>query len=100
MALHREATYVQASLDDCIVLVFHQTAIKCCKNCFVLKHLNFYAYSAPLADSNLCIWLCTHNYLQPLEYHCSQILVGNYTVLNICELQLEAAKVYLRIVML
>lgn len=91
---------MQTSLGDCFVLVFQQTAIKCCKNCPVLKQLNFYAYSAPLADSDLCIWLCTRNYLQPSEYHCSQILVGNYTVLNICELQLEAAKEYLRIVML
>lgn len=60
----------------------------------------FFAYSAPLAACELCIWLCTHNYCQPSERCCSQISGGNYIELNIWEPQLETAEEYLRIVML
>lgn len=87
-------------ISDCFVSVFHQRAIKWCKNCLVLKGLSFSAYSAPLAACDLCVWLCTHNYLQLSECCCSQISGGNYTELNIREPQLEAAEEYLRIVML
>lgn len=67
--------YAWTSCQESFVLLFHQIPTEWCKTSPVLvKWVRLHVYSALLADSNLCSWLCT---LSPPAFpeHCRQMLL-------------------------
>lgn len=68
--------YAWISPQENFVLLFHQIATEWCKTSPVLvKWVRLHVYSALLADSNLCSWLCSHSHLHPSQEHCRQMVL-------------------------